>query len=446
MIDGLNRRRMLALLGGAFIAPRFAGAETLAQPDWQQVLTPRKSMSPTSRRRISQPFLSFPAGPTCSNRAARFFFITSLRFQCPFRNLPRGKDHYDDQYLRRDGEDGKFAKFGGYLRERPLAAGPWSSPHWRQINFAIEILRARSSGADELMVDMLRLRNDPSWAQVNTLFDTAAAIVPDFRLAPEPDAGALKSITPDALVESLLELAASPAAYRLNDGRFLVSAFAPENYPASFWRSVVKRMTTHKTPIAFLPVFLAPIRNAPAFAPFSYGLSYWGAKDIATVENGADNSVLHQLAAYSSVVMLPITPQDARPKVAAFSEAGNTQLFRDLSRMEAIKNNVKFIQLITWNDYSESTEVSPSSGTQFVFYDLATYFITWFKMGRPPQITRDAMYYTHRRQLIMPGVSHHSGDTPMRLSGPTPVHKTDRTYCTADTAGDHPNRSRREEI
>ncbi|HEY6256410.1 MAG TPA: endo-1,3-alpha-glucanase family glycosylhydrolase, partial [Xanthobacteraceae bacterium] len=76
---------------------------------------------------------------------------------------------------------------------------------------------------------------------------------------------------------------------------------------------------------------------------------------------------------------------------------------------------------VTWNDYSESTEVAPSSGTQFVFFDLATYFIAWFKLGRSPKIIRDAIYYLHRRQLVTPGVPYIPSDTPLHLAGPTPI-------------------------
>jgi hypothetical protein len=415
----ISRRAMLAYLGSTILAPCVSEAQTLSKSDWQNILDTATRFVAHESQPNSQPFL-IPSRAELIASDHKVFFHYFPPFPLSFKNEPRGKDYYDDNYLQRSGEGGKFAKVGGYLRERPLAAGPWSSPYWRQINFAIEILRARATGADGFMVDMLRLRGDPSWSQIQTLFDTAAAVAPDFHIAPEPDAAALKSITSDRLVESLLELSRGPSAYRLSDGRVLVVAFAPEKYPPSFWRSVIEQMSSRKAPIAFMPVFLNPMRNATDFMPFSYGLSYWGAKDIGSVESGADDSVRRQLSVFSRIFMLPITPQDSRPKVASFSESNNTLLFRDLW-MQAIKNEVQFVQMITWNDYSESTEISPSSGIQFVFYDLATYFTAWFKTGSSPKITHDAVFYTHRRQLLTPDQIHHNGDTAFRVVGPTPA-------------------------
>jgi hypothetical protein len=417
----LSRRGVLGwLIASLFVRPQRTSAQDLQQPDWDEI------------RRIAEEVLAHESAPNSFpfERPGRLALVNSPRkvffhyfppFPLSFKNQPRGRDHYDDQYLRREGEDNRYANLGGYLRERPMAVGPWQTRFWQQINYAIEILRARLTGADGYMVDVLRLRSDPSWERIRILFDTTAAIDRDFHLALEPDAAALRDINPEVLVETLLDVASSPSAFRLNDGRLLVAPFNPENYPASFWQTVIDEMARHGTPIAFLPVLLNPLRHAAAFAPFSYGLSYWGSKDVNSVKRGNEDGIRYHLGNFSPVFMQPITPQDARPKSAAFSESNNTVLFRELW-MKAIENNVPYVQVITWNDYSESTEVSPSSGTQFLFYDLATYFITWFKTGRQPTIIRDAIYYSHRRQLVAPGMIVRAGDTPMQLRGATPVH------------------------
>lgn len=53
-------------------------------------------------------------------------------------------------------------------------------------------------------------------------------------------------------------------------------------------------------------------------------------------------------------------------------------------------------QLVTWNDDSEASEVSPSSGTQWALFDLNAYYVAWFKTGEQPPIVRDAIDYSHR--------------------------------------------------
>jgi Glycosyl hydrolase family 71 len=78
------------------------------------------------------------------------------------------------------------------------------------------------------------------------------------------------------------------------------------------------------------------------------------------------------------------------------------------------------VQIITWNDYSESTHVAPSAGTQFAFYDLAAYYIEWAKSGKPPPITRDRIIYFQRRQLFSPGRSSTPEISMMKMGeGPT---------------------------
>ncbi len=118
--------------------------------------------------------------------------------------------------------------------------------------------------------------------------------------------------------------------------------------------------------------------------------------------------------------MEAIAPQDAQPKTSIFWESLNTELFRRCW-MKAIREKAQYAHVITWNDYSEATEIEPSSGTQFLFYDLSAYFISWFKLGRPPRIIRDTIYYSHRRQILNPGSPPRPDDKPLKLLGRGPV-------------------------
>jgi hypothetical protein len=70
-------------------------------------------------------------------------------------------------------------------------------------------------------------------------------------------------------------------------------------------------------------------------------------------------------------------------------------LFRTTWR-RSIQDKVDWVQIITWNDYSEGTEISPSTGIQYGFYDLTAYYIAWFKTNLRPHIVRDVIYYFHR--------------------------------------------------
>jgi hypothetical protein len=59
--------------------------------------------------------------------------------------------------------------------------------------------------------------------------------------------------------------------------------------------------------------------------------------------------------------------------------------------------NAEWVQLITWNDYSEHTEFAPSNNLGWAALDLTAYYTVNFKMGIPP-IVRDTIYVSHRRQ------------------------------------------------
>jgi hypothetical protein len=60
------------------------------------------------------------------------------------------------------------------------------------------------------------------------------------------------------------------------------------------------------------------------------------------------------------------------------------------------------IQIVTWNDFGESTNVEPVTsqygdrGTGL--YDLTGYYATWFQTGSQPTITRDVLYYFYRKE------------------------------------------------
>ena len=95
--------------------------------------------------------------------------------------------------------------------------------------------------------------------------------------------------------------------------------------------------------------------------------------------------------------MAPVAPQDSRPKDFVYSESSNTGAFRAMWD-SSIQNGSDSVQITTWNDYSEGTEISPSNGNGYTWLDLAAYYITWYKTGTPPPITADAIYFCHRIQ------------------------------------------------
>jgi hypothetical protein len=88
---------------------------------------------------------------------------------------------------------------------------------------------------------------------------------------------------------------------------------------------------------------------------------------------------------------------DTRPKDSIYDEAYNTENLR-LMWSGAINYGADWADHVTWNDYSEHTEFSPSTHIGWGPLNISSYYITWFKTGTPPPIVRDVLYLSHRIQ------------------------------------------------
>ncbi len=337
-------------------------------------------------------------------------------------NLPADRDRYNDALLDPAGAHGWFTAIGGYLRDRPLPAGPWKSRDWREIDDAIEILRAERIGIDGFACDLLRVapeRDFNAWDEINLLMRTAEAVAPRFRIIIAPDSVALRSLPASRLAAAIAALAQYPSAGRLKDGRLIVSPFAPEVLGVGYWHAVLDDLETRNVPVAFIPVLLAWRRAAAEFAPISDAMSAWGERDADAVKNGAFGGFETAMAPYTTREMMPVGPQDVRPKSERFWESRNIDAYR-LLWMRAIARGARFVQIVTWNDYSETSGIAPSAGTQFLFYDLTAYFNDWHKTGTPPAILRDAIAYCERTEII-PNTTRSIANAPMQRVERTPL-------------------------
>jgi Glycosyl hydrolase family 71 len=149
-------------------------------------------------------------------------------------------------------------------------------------------------------------------------------------------------------------------------------------------------------------------------------MTFWGPRDPNSARSPTTVAAEAAAGALVSAWMYPIVPQDSRPKSAIFWEAANTELFRTLWE-QAIKGTAKYAHIVTWNAYPEATQIQPSSGMQFLFYDLTAYYIDWFKTGKADTIASDAIFYSHRTQIFDPKLLPLPNGQEFRNLGATPV-------------------------
>jgi Glycosyl hydrolase family 71 len=311
-------------------------------------------------------------------------------------------DYYNKNYLSKTGESSKWAAQGGFLRQRPMGVAVSSNANWRQLNMEREISAAIARGITGFTFDSLAATDaTDSNSALHLMLAAAHTVDSRFKIMVMPDITALGADS-DAVVAIIATAAASPAAYRLADGRLVVTAFDASLNPPSWWQSVISRLTSQGIHIAFVPTFLGWSASADAFAPFSYGFGDWGSATVgdSSAQQG-DPEIVHKT--YGKIFMMPVDPQQYRPKDSVYWEAGNSGAFRDAWN-SSIQGDADWIQLVTWNDFTETSAIAPITDATLQrtigtgFYNLTGYYATWFLNGGQPQITHDVLYYFYRRE------------------------------------------------
>ncbi|MET9608453.1 glycoside hydrolase family 71 protein [Streptomyces sp. NPDC006512] len=310
-------------------------------------------------------------------------------------NASADGDYYTRNYLNPDGESGKHERYGGLLRDRPLPVQP-KEGNWELANLRQEVRTARDAGIDGFTLDMLSLTGK-NWERSNLLMEAARSVDPGFKIMLMPDMTSLKTDDPAVLADAVAALGKAPAAHRLADGRLVVAPFKAEAKDVAWWTRVIDTLRSkHGIRTAFVPLFLDFGAHNGEFAPISYGFSEWGSRSYVGQESSTrDVARAHDMG---KIWMQPVSVQDARPNQGVYDEAGNTATLRS-TWTHAIDDGADWVQLTTWNDYSEGSQFAPSLHNGHTYLDLTSYYLTRFKTGDWPKIVRDTLYLTSRTQF-----------------------------------------------
>ncbi|HLS28167.1 MAG TPA: endo-1,3-alpha-glucanase family glycosylhydrolase [Opitutales bacterium] len=92
----------------------------------------------------------------------------------------------------------------------------------------------------------------------------------------------------------------------------------------------------------------------------------------------------------------PIFLNYDNPRLPATYGGPGTDTLRELWQA-ARESNATLLQLTTWNDYHENTNIAPGITTNYAYFDLTGYFIEWWKKGSPPEYDRDKVYLFARK-------------------------------------------------
>ena len=313
------------------------------------------------------------------------------------------EDYYATEYLKVNGEDGKHAAYGGFLRDRPLPRQHSARVDWKLVDLLTEISQAKSVGIDGFAVDVFNPRAE---SDVTDLILRAAAAVSDFSIMVTADVtGPFRTMSPADFAADIAPYLSAPAAFRLSDGRPVLGAFDADAQTPDWWRSVLATLRgTLRREVAFVPTFLAVNDNPEKFADISYGFSIWGGRSpsaMATTDVGRGSAVdvIRRTHRLGKLWMQPVAFQDSRPRDGIFQESDNGVTDR-LAWQLAEQQHAEWVQLVTWNDYAESTAMAPSVLHGWSILDMNAYDIVWFKSGRRPRVLRDAVFLSYRDQFV----------------------------------------------
>ncbi len=344
---------------------------------------------------------TMPTAATLTASSKKVFAHYVSAFPLSIDNADASNDYYARNYLLPSGETYKFAYCGGFIKERPLPQlVRLSGADFELLNSREEVRRAASIGIDGFTFDILS-RTGYHWDRFLKMLDAARLESSSFKIVFMPDMlsaynDSNASTAQKALVDSVVSIASAPALFRLADGRILIAPYSADARPAAWWAGVVQQLNAQGVRVALWPVYVSPWESATSDLKKSVtleGTSSWGVRTLQGAKS--ITSTTGSAHAMGLKWMYPVAAQDSRPKDLIYTESSNSQTFHALWQ-GAIQTGADWVQLITWNDYSESTELSPSTQTQWSFHDLNAYYVSWFKTGRAPSIMRDTLYYFHR--------------------------------------------------
>lgn len=332
-------------------------------------------------------------------------------------NQDPATDYYQRHYLNANGENGKFLSVGGLLRQRPLPSQPLTSVAcsagsttykfddpgcYMYKHMQTEVRNAIKGGLDGFTVDILGTSDgNANWERTKSLLAACGSVDPGFKIMLMPDGNGSGVAAGYASLATKMSSLINDAKYnkcifKLGDGRVVISPFKAEGPGAAYWKSFISSMQSKGHTVAFVPTFLNYGANADTFAPFSYGFSNWGNRNPAHNSNlGANIKDAH---ARGKIWMQPVSLQDERPNQAIYDESQNTDNYR-ITWKAATDFGAEWIQIPTWNDYSEGTEIAPSTHTGWSPLDIGAYYLIKYKTGAFPPIVRDTIYVSHRIQF-----------------------------------------------
>jgi glucan endo-1,3-alpha-glucosidase len=364
-----------------------------------------------------------------------------------------------------------------------------------------EIQQAQAIGIDGFALDVGSWLSSGAGAEyyiayASQMFEAAVRLNSGFKLMFSADfcCGNQASDAED-MMRRFVNYSRFAQVYYVHDGKYVLTTFAGDSLGVAGWQKIKSDLATGANPStgtvdpswtattvdvtgapsnAPMRIFLVPAFFAAfggelptqseiqsgfnTWKPVVDGLFYWGIAGVPG--SGGSLDQIPSSEAYASVLhgtgklyMAPIAFQFWGSDAARYFEYSGYQGMRDMWKNAINVTHPDWVEIITWNDFIEGTNVSPMDDpNKYQFanflvqsglptqpgplnyfhshvgaYALLPYFIEWYKTGRQPDIDKNSVFWAYRTQSVADAAA--SGVPALgTLNGPI----ADKIYVTAN--------------
>jgi glucan endo-1,3-alpha-glucosidase len=212
--------------------------------------------------------------------------------------------------------------------------------------------------------------------------------------------------------------------------RLVLSAWGENDVPTAGWtgqdwtNAILGQLSKEGIPVFFIPFFYSnPVNELPnygngaellgRYGDLLNGLFVWGAAGLPSQLAGCNADYTRAVREAGKTIMGSVCPTYWGCKQNGLARRyyefdGGEGLALQWSAI--IADQPDWVEICTWNDFNESTYVSPvdDPGRYFSqlqmprrhshagYLELSKRYITWYKTGQPPGLDQDALFYFYR--------------------------------------------------
>lgn len=323
---------------------------------------------------------------------------------------------------------------------RVLPAALTASPHYVFAHYMVafatygenlagykrEIQEAQAAGIDGFALNVGAWDDVESYykRRVALMYDAAEQLDTGFKLFFSVDYGQPTNIV------NMVQSYGNRSATLREQGKIVLSTYGQNDVPSAGWpgldwtNAVIGTLRSNGFRVFFIPYFFSdPVRELPSYAngesilnkygDLLDGLFYWGAGGLPFQLAGSNSNYNRAVHVAGKRFMASVAP--AYWGMSQYTLGRRYYEFDGgeglaLQWEAIIANQPDWVEICTWNDFYESTYVSPveDPGLNFAelqsprryshkgYLELSKFYILWYKTGQRPWENRDALFYFYR--------------------------------------------------